>query len=519
MGSLKIIKNYLTKNRCYQQNKKRVPIGIQIHTIGCAQGTAQSVADYWNQSGVSACVTYICDCDIPGKVLKLLDEDVYTWADAGFGNRNLITIEICESDFMRYISGTSYEITDRAKFEADVLRGYDTAVALCVDICTRYGWDPLTMLSNGLPLISSHDEGRIAGLSSAHIDPSHLWPKLGLSMDSFRHAVATGIKCGGVVPSDEDPASYYRVRKKWTDVSSQLGAYISLENAKAACPYLYSVFDDKGTAVYQNKTKPKAGTQASEFANLSETASAAKILELVYNTDRSGILPSVTAAQMILESGYGKTTLAKAANNFFGMKATLSGNTWESPWNGKDVVNAPTWEVLNGETVHVNANFRKYPDAETSIKDHSAYLLGAKDGDNLRYAGLLKAMTAEQAINIIKNGGYATDPNYVSKILSLIQRYGLDKYDPAIEVVVPVEKKKGYRVQLGSYKLKANAKKRATQVANRTGFKTYIGETDDGKFVAFCGKIFEQEANAVKRANRLKKLNIDAFVKTVEVES
>ena len=47
--SLNIIKYYLTKNRCYQRNVKRKPIGIQLHTIGTAQGTAQAVADYWNQ--------------------------------------------------------------------------------------------------------------------------------------------------------------------------------------------------------------------------------------------------------------------------------------------------------------------------------------------------------------------------------------------------------------------------------------------------------------------------------------
>ena len=75
--SLKIIKNYLTKNRCYIQNAKRTPIGIQIHTIGTAQGTAKAVCDFWNQSGVSCCTTYICDADVPGKVYQLLDESVY----------------------------------------------------------------------------------------------------------------------------------------------------------------------------------------------------------------------------------------------------------------------------------------------------------------------------------------------------------------------------------------------------------------------------------------------------------
>ena len=183
---MKIIKNYLTKNRCYQQNVKRVPIGIQVHTIGTAQGTAQSVADYWNQSSVSACVTYIVDCDTEGKVLQTLPEDVRTWADAGYGNNYLITFEICESDAMRYTGGADYIVLDERKFKEDLRRGYNTAVELCADICRRYGWDPLARLSSGLCLISSHDEGRSAGLSSAHVDPTHIWPRIGKTMDDFR---------------------------------------------------------------------------------------------------------------------------------------------------------------------------------------------------------------------------------------------------------------------------------------------------------------------------------------------
>lgn len=190
---LNIIKNYLTKNRCYQNNVKREPVGIQIHTIGTGQGTAQSVADYWNQSAVSACVTYCVDCDVAGKVLQLLPEDVYSWADGGWGNKKLITIEICESDYMQYTGGANYKITNEKKFKEDILRGYNTAILLCADICKRYGWNPTKKFSNGLYLISSHDEGRRLGLSTAHVDPTHLWPKIGKTMDDFRKEVKAAI--------------------------------------------------------------------------------------------------------------------------------------------------------------------------------------------------------------------------------------------------------------------------------------------------------------------------------------
>lgn len=184
--ALNIIQNYLKKNRCYIANVKRTPIGIQMHTIGTGQSTAASVAEYWNQNIVSACVTYCVDCDVEGKVLQFLPESTRSWADAGFGNSNLITIEICESDYIKYTSGASYKITNEVKFKADILRGYNTAVLLCADICRRYGWNPSAKLANGLYLISSHDEGRRAGVSSAHVDPTHVWPQIGKTMDTFR---------------------------------------------------------------------------------------------------------------------------------------------------------------------------------------------------------------------------------------------------------------------------------------------------------------------------------------------
>ena len=186
---MKITKYYLKNNRCYKKNVKRTPIGIQLHTIGTGQGTAKSVADYWNQNAVSACTTYMIDCDTEGNVLQLLPEEVRSWSDAGYGNNNLITFEICESDYIKYTSGANFAISNKEKFKADILRGYNTAVELCADICKRYGWNPTDKLPSGLHVISSHDEGRRLGLSSSHVDPTHIWPYIDKTMDKFREDV------------------------------------------------------------------------------------------------------------------------------------------------------------------------------------------------------------------------------------------------------------------------------------------------------------------------------------------
>lgn len=510
---LKIIQYPLKNNRCYQQNVKRTAIGIQLHTIGCAQGTAKAVADYWNQPGVNCCTNYICDADEAGRVYQLLGEDVYSWADAGYGNRNLITFEIAESDFMKYTGGAGYIVTDEKKFKQDILRGYDTAVLLCADICKRHKWDPLSKLPNGLYLISSHDEGRRAGLSSAHVDPTHVWTSLGLGMNSFRQAVANAMKGDYEVIPSETEVKWFRVRKTWENEKSQLGAYESLENAKEACPYLYSVFDSNGKQVYKNATKP-VNTQAKDFQGLSEGKAAEKILELVHLNDKSGILYSVTAAQMILESGYVKTELARSANNCFGMKCTLSGNTWASVWDGKSKVNIRTPEDDHGRIYYIYADFRKYPCIEDSIKDHSCYLLGAMNGSKKRYEGLTACKNYKDAITLIKKGDYATDTNYVNKICSIIQRYGLDRYDKEI---VPKEEPKEpektlghYYVQTGAYKsekyLKAHVEK-----LKKAGFPVNMKVLDDGLCHVFIG-VFKIEENAKKRAKAAQKKGFDTTI-------
>ncbi|WP_330664948.1 glucosaminidase domain-containing protein [[Clostridium] scindens] len=146
---------------------------------------------------------------------------------------------------------------------------------------------------------------------------------------------------------------------------------------------------------------------------------------------KTGILASVTAAQAILESGYGSTELAVAANNLFGMKATLSGNNWPSEWDGQTYTKDTKEQDKGGNEYTVSAAFRKYASHAASIKDHSDYLAGAKNGSALRYAGLIGETDYKTAAALIKGGGYATDINYVSKLCNIIEKWNLTKYDEA----------------------------------------------------------------------------------------
>ena len=251
---LNIEKNYLTENRCYQTGAVCEKIGVQIHTIGTGQGTAQAVADYWNQGAVSACVHYCVDADIPGKVLQFLPENIRSWADAGWGNNHLITVEICESDYISYSGGANYSMINSDKARTDIMRGYRTAAELCVSICERYGWNPQAKLGNGMYVISSHAEGAAAGMSSNHADPAHIWSRFGLSMDGFRTDVAKmmrtepGIKPGVKVRLAQDIAVRDGVSSK-----EQQAGYVKYTELSASAK-------KKAKRIAGNRARVKKGT-------------------------------------------------------------------------------------------------------------------------------------------------------------------------------------------------------------------------------------------------------------------
>jgi len=132
--------------------------------------------------------------------------------------------------------------------------------------------------------------------------------------------------------------------------------------------------------------------------------------------EKHGVPASVTIAQAILESGWGKSSLAAKHNNFFGIKAARSGNA---------AVELPTWEVLNGKRVQVTARFRVFASPAECFDWRGRWLSTSKT-----YA---RAMAdADDPIVFatrLWQCGYATDPNYPKKLVDLIQVYDLGQWD------------------------------------------------------------------------------------------
>ena len=124
---------------------------------------------------------------------------------------------------------------------------------------------------------------------------------------------------------------------------------------------------------------------------------------------RTGVPAAITLAQGIHESGAGKSELASASNNHFGIKC-------KSNWTGESVRHN---DDAKGEC------FRKYPAVEDSYKDHSDFLRNGQ-----RYASLfsLDPFDYQGWANGLKNAGYATNPKYPQVLVKLIEDYGLQNY-------------------------------------------------------------------------------------------
>src|SRR5690606_27539883 len=138
----------------------------------------------------------------------------------------------------------------------------------------------------------------------------------------------------------------------------------------------------------------------------------------------SPILPSVRLAQSLLETG----GAIHAWNNLGGIKV---GSGRVTPyWRGETVTKG-TWEYRGGQEVRESSAFRAYRTLYHYYKDQDELFLGS------RYSRVRTATTPYEQANEMQRAGYATDPNYASKIMSLIRQYQLEKYDAVTPFVMP----------------------------------------------------------------------------------
>jgi flagellar protein FlgJ len=127
-----------------------------------------------------------------------------------------------------------------------------------------------------------------------------------------------------------------------------------------------------------------------------------------------GVDADTLVAHAALETGWGRslpqTSAGSSSFNLFGIKA---GESWKG-----SVASARTHEVEGGVSVARTANFRSYSSAEDCMQDYARVL-----GNNPRYAGALHTGNDTAAFaNALQRGGYATDPDYANKLVSVARQ-------------------------------------------------------------------------------------------------
>lgn len=478
--------------------------GQRVHSIDritphcyVGQQSAETMASWLCNPQAKASANYVIDKD--ARIGLLVEEKNRSWCSSSNANdQRAITIE-CASDMTH-----PFAITDKV---------YNTLIKLMADICKRNGKKRITWLGDrekSLIYEPKSDEMLITvhrWFDARECPGEYIYSRLPQIAEEVNKLL--GYK---------EP-EWYRIRLSWEDVNSQVGAYEDLENAKQVCPAGYSVFNSKGKAVY---TVPMTSAQGIPNSKQNFIDKVSTIAKALYKNTK--ILPSVVIAQCCLETGYGlgvdALELVKR-NNLLGMKSELLNKTWKtySVWSGESF-NKNTPEVKDGKVYYKPDNFRVYIDYENCIRDYEMFLLHVKDSDGYKYRKVSGMTNAKDVITAISKGGYATDPNYITKILKLIEENNFTKYDKELGIsenislepapIPELSENEYYRVQVGSFAKKSGATKFAKTV-NDKGFPTTIKKGDDVYRVQVGA--YKRLANAKKKLEELKAAGFtDAFI-------
>ncbi|WP_278964190.1 glycoside hydrolase family 73 protein [Lactobacillus apis] len=131
------------------------------------------------------------------------------------------------------------------------------------------------------------------------------------------------------------------------------------------------------------------------------------------------LLPSITIAQACLESDYGQSSLSQKYNNLFGVKGS----------NPNTSAILKTKEYQKGKWIVVKARFQIYDSYEASIRAHARLFQKGTTWNSQQYKHVLAAKNYQKQAHALVQDGYATDPDYATKLIKLIEEYNLERFD------------------------------------------------------------------------------------------
>ena len=518
-----VIKQTGTANTTYAPGRTIGYLAIHYTAgVSCAAGSASGCASWFANPAADGSADYICD---ERDLIQYNPDPLNRYCHAVGGGRyntkggrlygvaknsNCISLEICSGNKAGKIT-----------YPNDPNYYFTTAVIAKAIEATKYLMD-------------------LYGIDADHV---------------IRHYDCNAKPCPGVIGWNADSGDeskwemfhasiggttieWFRVRMAWDKPETQIEADIDKNNAIACADAHpgFSVYDGDGKCIYTAKPSetPVDGDYTPEgwIAMLAPDAMAVAA--------NNGLLASVMLAQASLETGWGKTDLAKR-HNIFGMKAELINSTWKewSVWDGT-TYSKYSPEEEGGKVVQRLSAFRVYKSYRECMEDYAAFLLHVRNDKGYKYARIKGMTDPAQVIHAIRIGtgtdahpeGYATDSGYEVKVMNLIRKYNLTQYDGIKPIPIPTPvpasdpepeppKEKRYRVQVEADHSVAKADSTMIKISDRTGypcFKEYGG----GWWRVFCGSfkdkaLAEQRAEEIKEAFKQEKIYQGAYAKEVEI--
>ncbi len=199
--------------------------------------------------------------------------------------------------------------------------------------------------------------------------------------------------------------------------------------------------------------------------------------------NNSGIPASITLAQGILESGNGNSPLALEGNNHFGIKCTPE-------WRGKTMLK---------DDDQKDDCFRVYTSPEESFKDHTEFL------KRKRYAPLFELDKNDYRgwAAGLKAAGYATNPRYAELLISLIERYNLNRFDRMETATEKIVREDKVLTEIAK-----NIPLEKKEEASRPRVIMKIHEVKSGDTLASVSKLFGISVDDIKLLNGLEDANL-----------
>lgn len=292
----------------------------------------------WNhivrQAGLNAWIGKLADGTVT--TVQTMPWNYKPWGcgsgNKGSLNNGWIQFEICEDSLI-----------NKTYFNAV----YKEACELTAYLCQLYNIDPNgTVNVNGVevPTILCHADSYKLGLGSNHGDVLHWFVKYGKDMDDVRKDVAALMGKTTSIITPVEPTEMYRVRKTWEDAKSQVGAYTSLTNAKAACDKAgdgYEVYNSKGVAIY-----PEDVVVKDETTKVTTTAfNKGDAVKLLPNATWQGgkeIASWVFKAKLYVRTIYKNGTIAVSTNKTSGAITGVVAAEYLTPYTTTTTVTPST---------------------------------------------------------------------------------------------------------------------------------------------------------------------------------